>query len=368
MNKTKIIIATILVLLLVGLGFWLIFKPAEEQAMENQESLKVILQAQKILGFELNQMEGWKSEIAEFKKIDEQQEQFKLKFSNPKNKATIELFQSINVINPEANITGFDPNVREKTLVNNSQEIEKLEQIEGKNYGLVLSNSDTFFNSFTYSLIDLDKKEQSEKQTSYTLETDLFKLKNFDNLKYTVKTTITINLREANKEKREEQKTEAKKLIQNLKRQDSKQTGLNYIKENTNSPFGKLDLQQTNQDFKPEHQAIDIVPNKEYYKTDLIYQETGLEVFYSVCEGVASPKLDNSQALVIELKCNNSDTTFEYWHNQTNFVFNNQTVKKGQVLGIVGETGNSHGRHLHFVGFENGERKDPKILLENLKI
>jgi murein DD-endopeptidase MepM/ murein hydrolase activator NlpD len=48
-----------------------------------------------------------------------------------------------------------------------------------------------------------------------------------------------------------------------------------------------------------------------------------------------------------------------YAHQQANYVFAGQQVKRGQVLGEVGTTGISRGPHLHFEWHVRGQPRDP---------
>ena len=48
-----------------------------------------------------------------------------------------------------------------------------------------------------------------------------------------------------------------------------------------------------------------------------------------------------------------------YAHCRANFVFPGQMVREGQVLGEVGETGITHGAHLHFELRSAGEPQNP---------
>ncbi len=53
----------------------------------------------------------------------------------------------------------------------------------------------------------------------------------------------------------------------------------------------------------------------------------------------------------------------QYAHMSRVAVTTGQYVEKGQVIGYVGNTGDSYGAHLHFELWENGERINPEIVL-----
>ncbi len=53
----------------------------------------------------------------------------------------------------------------------------------------------------------------------------------------------------------------------------------------------------------------------------------------------------------------------QYAHMSRVVVTTGQYVEKGQVIGYVGNTGDSYGAHLHFELWENGERINPEIVL-----
>ncbi len=56
-----------------------------------------------------------------------------------------------------------------------------------------------------------------------------------------------------------------------------------------------------------------------------------------------------------------------YGHNDTNLVSERDIVRKGQVIGKVGDTGNSEGPHLHFEIWKNNRVLDPRDLIKEYK-
>lgn len=54
-------------------------------------------------------------------------------------------------------------------------------------------------------------------------------------------------------------------------------------------------------------------------------------------------------------------------HNDTNIVNSGMLVEKGQLIGYVGETGNSKGPHLHFEMWKNSEILDPREIISDYK-
>jgi len=54
-------------------------------------------------------------------------------------------------------------------------------------------------------------------------------------------------------------------------------------------------------------------------------------------------------------------------HNDSNLVYSGMFVEKGQLIGYVGETGNSKGPHLHLEMWKNGEVLDPREIILGYK-
>lgn len=57
--------------------------------------------------------------------------------------------------------------------------------------------------------------------------------------------------------------------------------------------------------------------------------------------------------------CHADDTVTVYAHLQYLYVRAGEVVRRGQVLGTVGQTGRATGAHLHFELYRQGERCDP---------
>lgn len=142
------------------------------------------------------------------------------------------------------------------------------------------------------------------------------------------------------------------------------------------SPFcGKeLTWTQNNQGYKPEHKAIDLVPNSEYAKSNLQFnsdkntdKNNKKEFFYATCDGKLRTFQDReSKANVIEIQCKEQDFKVQYWHDQESYWNWSGEVKAGDIIGVMGETGNSeNGKHLHYVIEKAGVKQDPIQLIKN---
>lgn len=112
------------------------------------------------------------------------------------------------------------------------------------------------------------------------------------------------------------------------------------------------------QEYNGNHQAIDLVG--EGNSLDYITAHSdGKIVFYQDGYGNMKGSTGNrSYGNCIKIDHGNGYQTL-YAHMEMGLlVKDKETIKKGQVLGYMGDSGNAYGKHLHFEVFKNGVRVD----------
>ena len=103
-----------------------------------------------------------------------------------------------------------------------------------------------------------------------------------------------------------------------------------------------------------DHEGVDIVT------------ERGSRVSASAIGSILYVGFDEKYGNSILISHKNNFYTF-YGHLDTIFVKSHKLIKKGELIGAVGETGYSTGPHLHFEIWHELEIKDPRILIKELK-
>ena len=95
--------------------------------------------------------------------------------------------------------------------------------------------------------------------------------------------------------------------------------------------------------------------------------KNGAEIV-AVADGVVTWSADRyGYGIMIEINHGNGYST-RYAHNSENLVSVGDEVKKGQVVGLMGETGRATGPNLHFEVLHNGSRVNPvKFIRESSK-
>ena len=106
------------------------------------------------------------------------------------------------------------------------------------------------------------------------------------------------------------------------------------------------------QHFKEDHPAMDFAAAE------------GTEVVASATGEILSVYDDEYFGKVVLIDHLNEYATL-YAHLATAIYESKTFVKKGEPIGLVGNTGNSSAPHLHFEILKNGENIDPKLILEN---
>ena len=124
----------------------------------------------------------------------------------------------------------------------------------------------------------------------------------------------------------------------------------------------KSGLCEVTQDYKAGvHNGIDIV--RQGYQLDYIVAHSDGKIIQAR-DGLGNMKGTNSYGNYVKIDHGNGYCTL-YAHMQKGIsVKNGQYVKKGQVLGYMGNTGNSYGAHLHFEVWKGGTRINPTEYLE----
>lgn len=124
----------------------------------------------------------------------------------------------------------------------------------------------------------------------------------------------------------------------------------------------KSGLCEVTQDYKAGvHNGIDIV--RQGYQLDYIVAHSDGKIIQAQ-DGLGNMKGTNSYGNYVKIDHGNGYCTL-YAHMQKGIsVKNGQYVKKGQVLGYMGNTGNSYGAHLHFEVWKGGTRINPTEYLE----
>lgn len=96
------------------------------------------------------------------------------------------------------------------------------------------------------------------------------------------------------------------------------------------------------------HTGIDLVPSSNYYSTNLAYRKTGQLIVFATMNGKSTYYVDQYGANVVDTY-NSGNTMFtRYVHLATSFISTGEMVKAGQPVGIMGQTGEATGVHLHY--------------------
>ncbi|HNP19457.1 MAG TPA: M23/M56 family metallopeptidase [Fulvivirga sp.] len=90
--------------------------------------------------------------------------------------------------------------------------------------------------------------------------------------------------------------------------------------------------------------------------------KSGTPIFATADGWVTLTKYDEAKGNFVQIKHSEVYTT-QYSHMASFKVLQGEMVKKGQVIGYVGSTGQSTGPHLHYEIHENGEAIDPESIL-----
>ena len=99
------------------------------------------------------------------------------------------------------------------------------------------------------------------------------------------------------------------------------------------------------------HEGIDIAVNEG-------------TVFVCAMEGIATKVISSATGYGNHIYIENGDDTTIYAHCKTIYIKEGATVKQGEKIGEVGETGNATGPHLHFEIRKSGRIVNPEYILE----
>ena len=116
--------------------------------------------------------------------------------------------------------------------------------------------------------------------------------------------------------------------------------------------------------YSNNHQAVDIV-GKGYTLDYVVAHSDGIIAMIQTNEkNNKGSKGNKSYGNFVKIKHENDFYTL-YAHMQYVTVKLNQKVKKGEIIGYMGDTGNAYGKHLHFEVWKKNNRINPTKYISN---
>ncbi len=100
--------------------------------------------------------------------------------------------------------------------------------------------------------------------------------------------------------------------------------------------------------FDGVHTGIDLVPSQTYYDTNKAYKITGQLVVFATMNGKGMFAVDQYGANYVDVVNSENTMLTRYVHLATSFIATGKEVKAGQPIGIMGQTGEATGVHLHY--------------------
>jgi murein DD-endopeptidase MepM/ murein hydrolase activator NlpD len=121
--------------------------------------------------------------------------------------------------------------------------------------------------------------------------------------------------------------------------------------------------------FGTQHDGIDIVPTDQYYTESPAYQLSKRIIVFATHNGTVEYNFDQHGANFLVVTNNRNNLRTFYVHLEAAYVKSGDIVTAGQPIGVMGNTGNSTGTHLHY-GIQRRDSQgawrfeDPKIYMK----
>jgi hypothetical protein len=98
------------------------------------------------------------------------------------------------------------------------------------------------------------------------------------------------------------------------------------------------------------HYGLDTNPNQLYYSQSELYKTTNLPIVLGTCTGFATTGYDNyGGGNYVKIKCNLTQYTVFFMHLSSSYIpSSGAEITAGQPIGVMGESGNVSGPHLHY--------------------
>jgi len=100
--------------------------------------------------------------------------------------------------------------------------------------------------------------------------------------------------------------------------------------------------------FGKAHTGIDLVPSSAYFANSQSYKTTGKVNIFSTINGKVNYYVDSEGGETVEVTNSQGFLKVVFIHFGSVYVHTGDTVKAGEALGVMGETGFTTGAHVHY--------------------